>query len=549
MAKKIRFPLEMADGTQVRTLDELKEHFDLGSVLEFYKNGRLLTWLQDRYLETEADAVQSLDEGASGFQASLCKIFGVEHNGETIDVEEIERRQERLKRLRTYTDEKEFIDHIDQVAFDQEELADLLDDEQKEIYLCGDKFNIPISQHGVRYIGINSPTVHISGKVPDNSSIDDLGISFESCSIDNLPVMSSTTPNTTDFTSHEDDPFVSLAVADRCVKHEHFLTRTERGFYFHNANAWGYFGPSELYYIDIRTEEEKCIKVKCDSELDVKTISTYANGNKLYFLLSTPILKFFGPQVSNIYTWDIEKMEISKFLDNYEIPQRFKPGSFTNFLVLFNDNNRKYYFVDIQAGDAVFEISAPFNIRTAIACGNRILLEEYDCVDDESEVNEKVTLHWYDPSTNSTELAIKDASPFVEYPSWEKHPDIFWIKPIKNDLLILFVGENAYSLCRLECNQKGCKFTVLDEIYNEKIGSPFTNRFQRVMKMIPFDEDDGDYTYEAVAILDEDTFQWITIPNSSANSYELYGDFLYKIASGEIYRTSLNSNYLWEKVQ
>ena len=35
MAKKIRFPLAMADGVQVRTLDELKEHFDLEAVLEY----------------------------------------------------------------------------------------------------------------------------------------------------------------------------------------------------------------------------------------------------------------------------------------------------------------------------------------------------------------------------------------------------------------------------------------------------------------------------------------------------------------------------------
>ena len=42
MAKKIRFPLEMPDGTQVRTLQDLKEHFDLVSALEYYKSGKLL---------------------------------------------------------------------------------------------------------------------------------------------------------------------------------------------------------------------------------------------------------------------------------------------------------------------------------------------------------------------------------------------------------------------------------------------------------------------------------------------------------------------------
>ena len=39
MAKKIRFPLTMADNAKVRTLDELQEHFDLDTVPDFCKNG------------------------------------------------------------------------------------------------------------------------------------------------------------------------------------------------------------------------------------------------------------------------------------------------------------------------------------------------------------------------------------------------------------------------------------------------------------------------------------------------------------------------------
>ena len=72
MAKKIRFPLKLAEGAEVRTLDELREHFDLESVLGHYKSGKLLTWLEDRYLEGEAEAIRALDETASGFQRQLC---------------------------------------------------------------------------------------------------------------------------------------------------------------------------------------------------------------------------------------------------------------------------------------------------------------------------------------------------------------------------------------------------------------------------------------------------------------------------------------------
>ena len=175
--KKIRYPLEMSNGTMVNSLDDLKEHFDLEAVLGFYKNGKLLTWLNDRYLEDEAEAVSALDESAPDFQKQLCAIFGVEFQGEEMDLEEIELRQERLKRLRQFTDEETYIDHIDQVAFDQDDLLDLLDEGVETIYLCGEKFSVPASQKGKTYIGINQPEVKISGKyTPDN-----LEIQFEGC--------------------------------------------------------------------------------------------------------------------------------------------------------------------------------------------------------------------------------------------------------------------------------------------------------------------------------------------------------------------------------
>lgn len=71
------------------------------------------------------------------------------------------------------------------MAFDQEELADLLDDGQKTIYLCGEKFNVPVSQHDIAYIGVNTPIVHLSGTLPEG--MESTGITFHNCTVENMP--------------------------------------------------------------------------------------------------------------------------------------------------------------------------------------------------------------------------------------------------------------------------------------------------------------------------------------------------------------------------
>ena len=46
MAKLIRFPLQLADGTGARSLEELREHGDVESVLKHYREGTLARWLR-----------------------------------------------------------------------------------------------------------------------------------------------------------------------------------------------------------------------------------------------------------------------------------------------------------------------------------------------------------------------------------------------------------------------------------------------------------------------------------------------------------------------
>ena len=126
MAKKIRFPLQMNDGAAVRTLEELREHFDLESVLGYFADGKLKTWLADRYYDEMAEKVADLSADMPDLNAKLCEILGVEYSAEAddTDFEALQRRNEKLRVLREITDDKKILNNVDAVAFDQDELFD-----------------------------------------------------------------------------------------------------------------------------------------------------------------------------------------------------------------------------------------------------------------------------------------------------------------------------------------------------------------------------------------------------------------------------------------
>ena len=166
MAKKIRFPLEMENGVEVRSMEELRDNFSTSRVLSYLKNGKLEVWLRDRFETDIAEKIGQLDLQAEDLARNLCEIFDVSFDEETeAELQKSAERAERILLLRKYIDDDEFEDVIDSVAFNQDELYDLLDEEVFTIYLCGEKFSIPLAKEGVSYIGINQPTVVIDSKV------------------------------------------------------------------------------------------------------------------------------------------------------------------------------------------------------------------------------------------------------------------------------------------------------------------------------------------------------------------------------------------------
>ena len=182
MAKKIKFPLKLKDDFQVRTLDELKEHFDLDKIVAYFLDGKLLTWLKDRYYDVEVDAIRNLQKDDPELQKKLCQIFGMEYSDYQLDINEVEERNRRLGILRQFTSDPTVLEQVASVAFNQEDLGDLLDDGVQKIFLCNNSFVIPLSIEDKTYIGIGKTIAVI--RSTEKVDFDSKHISFQDISFD-----------------------------------------------------------------------------------------------------------------------------------------------------------------------------------------------------------------------------------------------------------------------------------------------------------------------------------------------------------------------------
>jgi hypothetical protein len=102
MVKKIKYALTMADGAKVRTLEDLRDHFDWPHVLGYFLDGKLAEWLRDRYFDELAASVESLPAESPDLEQQLCHLLGVawEAKETTVDVTRMQRRQEKEALLR-----------------------------------------------------------------------------------------------------------------------------------------------------------------------------------------------------------------------------------------------------------------------------------------------------------------------------------------------------------------------------------------------------------------------------------------------------------------
>lgn len=177
MARKIKFPLEMKDGTMVRTLEELKENFDFEKLVTYFLNGKLYTWLNDRGYSEEADKLNNLNKD-DNFEQNLCDIFGAKYERkENINLEEIEVNNEKIKRIKEITDDLEIIKEADKVAANNEEFIRLLNGDTSTIYLLDNEFKLPLNIKNKKIIGLNNAKVIIESA--EFINFDDNQVFFE----------------------------------------------------------------------------------------------------------------------------------------------------------------------------------------------------------------------------------------------------------------------------------------------------------------------------------------------------------------------------------
>ena len=146
----------MIHETEICSLADLREHFDLPQVTAAFLNGALETWLKDCYYDREAQAVGALEHTLSpAVEGELCRVLGV--NFPKQSPEQREKWERKLAAIQQVTQNPTVFTHVMETATNQRELAELLDEGKETIYLCTGAFTVPIRKGGVHYIGVGNP--------------------------------------------------------------------------------------------------------------------------------------------------------------------------------------------------------------------------------------------------------------------------------------------------------------------------------------------------------------------------------------------------------
>lgn len=147
------------NNTEIHSLEELRQHFDLNQVITAFLDCSLEKWLANCFYEKQAEQVRSLDHAIdTNIELELCRILGVDYVASGYLSEEQRIDYERKCRIiQQHSDDPKLLEHALDTATNQAELAEFLHNDKHRIYLCGTSFNVPIRISGVHYIGIGNP--------------------------------------------------------------------------------------------------------------------------------------------------------------------------------------------------------------------------------------------------------------------------------------------------------------------------------------------------------------------------------------------------------
>lgn len=170
MKRHIKFPLFMKNDVPIRTLEELRDNFDIESLLVNYANGKLAIWLRDRYYDDLSEEVAKLNRSSKDFTQKLCELLGIDPKKvvvpkNNVDLNKLSKIYERKKRISQYTSDKTIIENENIVAFDQNELDSLIEKNAKKVYLIGKEYNLPLIGSDLEIIGVDNSTVYITDKI------------------------------------------------------------------------------------------------------------------------------------------------------------------------------------------------------------------------------------------------------------------------------------------------------------------------------------------------------------------------------------------------
>lgn len=161
MAKRIKFPLVMKNGAEVRDIKALRENFDMESIVEYFINGKLAKWLTNNYEDEILKDIQELEGDEADFGERLAKALGVKWiNEDKVDLQNLMKTTELKEQVKPYISGEE-LEKVEYIAGTQEELERLVKKGCTPVYLFGEGFQIKEWMENVECIGIDNPVISV----------------------------------------------------------------------------------------------------------------------------------------------------------------------------------------------------------------------------------------------------------------------------------------------------------------------------------------------------------------------------------------------------